>query len=55
MLNLDEQQEKKMMNAITYSLETGETKSIFCKKVFGEAYINNAFKGKSDGSYSRLR
>ena len=56
----DEQQEKKRMVARTYSLETGETKSIVCKKFFratldiGEAYINHALKGKSEGHFQGL-
>lgn len=53
----DEQKEKKRMVARNYSLETGETKSIVCKKFFratldiGEAYINHALKGKSEGHF----
>ena len=56
----DEQQEKKRMVARTNSLETGETKSIVCKKFFramldiGEAYINHALKGKSEGHFQGL-
>ena len=48
------------MVARTYSLETGETKSIVCKKFFratldiGEAYINHALKGKSEGHFQGL-
>ena len=53
----DEQKEKKRMVVRIYSLETGATKSIVCKKFFratldiGEAYINHALKGKSEGHF----
>ena len=56
----DEQQEKKGMVARTYSLKTGETKSIVCKKFFGatldigELYINHALQGKSEGHFQGL-
>ena len=51
---------KKRMVARTYSLETGETKSIVCKNCFratldiGEAYINHALSGKSESHFQGI-
>ena len=47
-------QSKKRMVAKSYSVQTDETKSIVCKKLFRatldieEEYINHALKGKSE-------
>ena len=56
----NEQKEKKRMVSRSFSLETGGTKSIVCKKFFratldiGEAYINHALKQKSEGRFQGI-